>query len=259
MLLHPEGDREWRALIRPARQVRVGDSMRLCIGNGRNVCAEVSGLTEDGGRILRFANQAERDIVGFAGEAPLPPYIHSRLNDEERYQTVYSHSPGSAAAPTAGLHFTEAMLARCGNSGVGLARITLHIGVDTFRPIRVSDLDDHKMHGEWVSISEADAAKIHATHGRVVAVGTTTVRALESAAAGPRTVTAFRGKSCLFIKPGFDFRVVDCLLTNFHLPKSTLLALVSALAGRNAVLEAYRQAVALRYRFYSFGDAMLII
>ncbi len=259
LLLHPEGEKEWRALIRPARRIRIGDRLTICAGNAREVCAEITGVTEEGGRILKFGSRSARDALGLAGEAPLPPYIHSKLVDEERYQTVYSEYPGSAAAPTAGLHFTNEMLERCAGKGIGLARITLHVGIDTFRPLRVAELDDHKMHGESVRISEHEAAIINATTGRIVAVGTTTVRALESAATGPRSIAAFRGETCLFIKPGFEFRVVDCMLTNFHLPKSTLLALVSAFAGRENILEAYRQAAALKYWFYSFGDAMLIL
>jgi S-adenosylmethionine:tRNA ribosyltransferase-isomerase len=259
LLLRPAGDREWEALVYPGKNMRAGVEIVF----GTRCCDEVRAIvtdrTPDGGRVLRFADAAARDSMAASGEAPLPPYIRERLADEERYQTVYGTHPGSAAAPTAGLHFTEEMLTAAQNLGVQVARLTLHVGVDTFRPVREDDVDRHVMHGEWYSIGQAASEAIAACRGRIVAVGTTVVRALESAARDEGAVTAGSGVTRLFIRPGHQFRVVEALLTNFHLPRSTLLMLVSAFAGREAVLAAYRRAVAEQMRFYSFGDAMLVI
>jgi S-adenosylmethionine:tRNA ribosyltransferase-isomerase len=205
---------------------------------------------------------------------PLPPYIRAPLRDAERYQTVYARQPGSAAAPTAGLHFTPELLAQVQDQGVGLAFVTLHIGLDTFRPVEVDQLDEHTMHSEELELDAATAERINATRaagGRVVAVGTTSVRVLESVAAltaerqaagelaGEDVVAPYRGRTSLFIQPGYRFRAVDALITNFHLPRSTLIVLISAFAGRELTLRAYDEAIRERYRFYSFGDAMLIL
>lgn len=268
------GPDTWEALVRPGRRVREGQ--RLDFGAGA-LTAEVLARTAAGGRIVRLAARAGSVDAALAvlGTVPLPPYIRAPLTDVERYQTVYARAPGSAAAPTAGLHFTPGLLAALEARGVGVVYVTLHIGLDTFRPIDEDDLTEHKMHSEEIELDAAAAARINATRaagGRLVAVGTTSVRVLESAAelaaaaSGPGAtgdgvfplVMPFRGRTSLFIQPGHQFRAVDVMITNFHLPRSTLLVLVSAFAGRELILRAYAEAVARRYRFYSFGDAMLI-
>jgi len=259
LLLRPRGETEWEALIRPGKRLRTGACLRFALSGGAEVDAAIRETTAEGGRILRFADRQTRDRLATEGVAPLPPYIHTRLEDEERYQTVYAGPGGSAAAPTAGLHFTPEMLAQVESAGVQIARVTLHVGVDTFRPVRTEEVEAHVMHGEWFTISPQDAARINATPGRVVAVGTTVVRSLESAAVGPGCIAPTTAETRLFITPGFRFQIVQALLTNFHLPKSTLLMLVSAFAGREKVLAAYQAAIEERYRFYSFGDAMLIV
>lgn len=207
-------------------------------------------------RHLRFADDPDLAAVG---EVPLPPYISQRLSEEARYDTVYAVTPGSAAAPTAGLHFTPEILASLSAGGVGSARVTLHVGIDTFRPVDVERLDDHQMHGEICRLSEPDAEAINARKGRLVAVGTTSVRTLETFAEDSGRLAPGEIRSSLFIRPGYRFRAVDAMFTNFHLPRTTMLAMISALAGIEPVREAYRQAVAERYRFLSFGDSMLII
>lgn len=259
LLLRPFGECEWEALLKPARPLRVGARFTLLTADQTPVLADVTAATPEGGRRLRFADPETRDRLAREGEAPLPPYIHQRLQDEERYQTVYSGPGGSAAAPTAGLHFTNEMLEEIERRGIEIARLTLHVGVDTFRPVREENPQEHAMHGEWYTISPEAAERINATQGRIVAVGTTTARALESAAVAPRRVEPTTGVTRLFILPGYTFQVVEALLTNFHLPKSTLVMMVSALASREQILDAYRQAVEARFRFYSFGDAMLIV
>ncbi|MBF6589693.1 MAG: tRNA preQ1(34) S-adenosylmethionine ribosyltransferase-isomerase QueA [Ktedonobacterales bacterium] len=263
----------WEALVRPGRRLREGQ--RLIFGDGA-LTAEIEARTPSGGRFVRLM-AADGDLPGTLarlGHMPLPPYIHQPLADAERYQTIYARQPGSAAAPTAGLHFTPALLAALEAQGIGVAFVTLHIGLDTFRPIAEDDLTTHAMHSEEIELDAATAGRIHATRaagGRIIAVGTTAVRVLESAAAiaadaspgeggvAPSVVVPFRGRTSLFIMPGHTFRAVDAMITNFHLPRSTLVVLVSAFAGRELVLRAYAEAVAQRYRFYSFGDAMLIL
>lgn len=259
LLLAPRGDLEWEALARPARPLHPGVEIELPTANGATCCAQIVDVTDEGGRVLRFASQQERDSMAHAGTVPLPPYIHTPLKNEERYQTVYAGPGGSAAAPTAGLHFTEAMLDTLRAEGIETATVTLHVGVDTFRPVKTETVEEHQMHGEWYTIPPATAHAVANATGRVVAIGTTVVRALESAARSPRNLRVGANVTRLFITPGFQYQVVDGLLTNFHLPKSTLLMLVSALAGREHVLAAYRRAVDERMLFYSFGDAMLII
>jgi len=259
LLLRPRGEREWEALVRPGKRLRSGATIEFARRDGRTIQACVRESTPDGGRILELASMEERDALLHEGVTPLPPYIHASLEDEERYQTVYAREGGSAAAPTAGLHFTPELLARAEATGVSIAKVTLHVGVDTFRPVRVENIEDHEMHGEWFTLSPEAARTINETTGRIIAVGTTSVRVLESAAAEWRQVRPTTGETRLFITPGREFNVVDGLLTNFHLPKSTLLMLVSALAGCENIRSAYRRAIEERMRFFSFGDAMLII
>ena len=259
LLLRPvDGDRHrWEALIRPARRLDVGSEVRF---DGSALAVSID---------ERHAETATVRLNGVAdplaevrriGRMPTPPYIKERLRDAERYQTVFAKEEGSAAAPTAGLHFTPELLGAIRNRGVGTSFITLHVGSDTFRPVRVDDPRQHAIHREWFRIDDAAATAINAARqqgGRVVGVGTTTVRVLETAVAGDQ-VQAGEGWAGLLILPGHRFRIVDALLTNFHLPKSTLLMLVSAFAGRERVLAAYAEAIQERYRFYSFGDCMLI-
>jgi S-adenosylmethionine:tRNA ribosyltransferase-isomerase len=264
------GRDHWEALVRPGRRVREGQRLEFASGA---LAADVLERTPAGGRIVRL-EAADGDVAGALariGTVPLPPYIRAPLADPERYQTVYARVPGSAAAPTAGLHFTPALLADLQARGVGLVYVTLHIGLDTFRPIEEADVAQHQIHSEEIALDAATAARINAVRaagGRIVAVGTTAVRVLESAAAHAEeqgnadsgaVVAPLCGRTSLFIVPGHRFRAVDVLLTNFHLPRSTLIVLVSAFAGRELVLRAYAEAVAQRYRFYSFGDAMLVV
>jgi S-adenosylmethionine:tRNA ribosyltransferase-isomerase len=259
LLLRPlDGDRlRWEALIRPGRRLEPGsqvwfDDSRLAVAvekrTGETAVVRLNGVADPLTEVRRI------------GRMPTPPYIKERLGDQERYQTVYAREEGSAAAPTAGLHFTPELLAAITGRGVGLAFVTLHVGVDTFRPVRAEDPAQHTIHREWYRIDDASAIAIRKTKRqgkRVVAVGTTCVRVLETAAI-ENGVTAGEGWTGLLILPGHRFLVVDAMLTNFHLPKSTLLMLVSAFAGRDRVLAAYREAIQRRYRFYSFGDCMLI-
>lgn len=260
------GPDRWEALARPGKRIHTGQ--RLVFGEGALV-AEIEGVAASGARIVRLLPREGTIAAAVArvGATPLPPYIHERLADPERYQTVYARDPGSAAAPTAGLHFTRDLLERIEGMGVGIAYVTLHIGLDTFRPVEKDDLSDHVMHSEWIEMSEETARRINATRaagGRVIAVGTTSTRTLEAVAAlavehGAGTAMPYQGRTSLFITPGYQFRAVDGLITNFHLPRSTLLALVSAFAGRDHILRAYAEAIECGYRFYSFGDATLLI
>jgi S-adenosylmethionine:tRNA ribosyltransferase-isomerase len=264
LLVEPLPDGAWAALVRPGRKLRDGEAVTLH-GSAEAVLEE---RLEEGMRRVRFPDEV--DVEAFAeahGRMPLPPYIARARGadprdalDRERYQTVYARRTGSCAAPTAGLHFDGPLLARLRARGVGTAEITLHVGPGTFRPVKADRIEDHRLHAESYEVTSETAAAIEGTRargGRIVAVGTTTVRVLESIAAeGP--IRATRGSTRLFIHPPYRFRVVDALLTNFHLPRSSLLMLVAALAGREAVLRAYRHAVAAGYRFYSYGDAMLI-
>ncbi len=250
--------RTWEALARPARRLKPGTALELEGGLG----AEVEAAGERGLRRLRFAAEVEPHLERF-GHVPLPPYIRrgDEAADRESYQTVYARHPGAVAAPTAGLHFTPELLADLEARGVHRAAVTLHVGYGTFKPITAERVEDHRMDAERYSVPEAAAAAIRRARrsgGRVVAVGTTVVRTLESAASGDGTVRSGAGSTELFITPGFRFRAVDALLTNFHLPRSTLLMLVCAFAGRDRVLAAYREAVARGYRFYSYGDAMFL-
>jgi S-adenosylmethionine:tRNA ribosyltransferase-isomerase len=261
----------WEALVRPGRRIHEGGS--IIFGEGI-LTAAVLARTPSGGRLLRLEAQSG-DVpraIEQLGSVPLPPYIHQPLTNTERYQTVYARQPGSAAAPTAGLHFTRELLENLGEQGIGQAFVTLHIGLDTFRPIGEDNLKDHTMHSEEIEVDGETADRINAARaagGRIIAVGTTAVRTLESVAervaahpevgAGTGVVEPFRGRTSLFLRPGSTFRAVDIMLTNFHLPRSTLIVLVSAFAGRELILRAYEHAIAQGYRFYSFGDAMLIL
>src|SRR5579883_1315196 len=259
----------WETLVRPGRRIREGQELLFAApdadAQASALAATVLARTEAGGRILRFLPPASGEpvdaVLARLGSVPLPPYIRAPLTDPERYQTVYSREPGSAAAPTAGLHFTPELLARLSAHGVQTAFVLLHVGLDTFRPVEVEDPSEHKMHSEAFALDAEAAAQINAARergGRIVAVGTTSVRVLESLPDGP-TVAPAQGQTTLFIRPGYQFRWVDALITNFHLPRSSLLMLVSAFAGYDLMRRAYAEAVAARYRFFSFGDAMLIL
>jgi S-adenosylmethionine:tRNA ribosyltransferase-isomerase len=254
-LLLSGGPLEFDALLRPGKRLKPGAV--ICFGD---LTARVVADLSDGLKRLRFDpidGLAER--IREHGQTPLPPYIHAALNDPERYQTVYGDRPGSAAAPTAGLHFTQEILSRLEANGVKLGRVTLHVGLDTFRPVQSEDLDEHAMHGERCEISVETAAAIANCRGRVIAVGTTAVRTLESFADQSREVRSGEMLSRLFIRPGYRFKVIDGMFTNFHLPKTTMMMMISALAGRERVLAAYDAAVHEKYRFLSFGDSMLIM
>jgi S-adenosylmethionine:tRNA ribosyltransferase-isomerase len=256
LLLREHDAATWEALVRG--RVAPGTRLTLAEGTGQPT-AEVVALLPHGSRLVRFDCDV-RAVLARLGELPLPPYIRTMPADPERYQTVYAREPGSAAAPTAGLHFTAPLLEAVASVGAGLAFVTLHVGLDTFRPIEEDEVEAHAIHREWAELPEATAEAVNAAR-RVVAVGTTAVRVLETAAAeavGGR-VAPYRGWTGLYIRPGHEFRAVDALVTNFHLPRSTLLLLVAAFTGRELMERAYREAIAERYRFYSFGDAMLLL
>ena len=259
LLLVDRGDKVWECLVRPGRKLRTG--AKIVFGDGE-LTAEVVDQTEDGNRMVRFDYDGVfLEILERLGQMPLPPYIKEKLRDPERYQTVYSRVVGSAAAPTAGLHFTPELLNAVESKGVKLCYVTLHVGLGTFRPVKVDDVDKHKMHSEYCIIPRETADVINETRqngGRVICVGTTSCRTVESWADRDGTLRPSAGWTDIFIYPGYRFKATDALITNFHLPESTLLMLVSALAGREHILEAYRQAVEERYRFFSFGDAMFI-
>ena len=259
LLKNTQGD-DWEVLAKPAKRLRVG--AQISFGDGRLTATVVEEL-EHGGRIVRFGYEGIfLEVLESLGEMPHPPYIHEKLADRERYQTVYAKENGSAAAPTAGLHFTEELLEQIAAKGVKLVYLTLHVGLGTFRPVSVDSLDDHEMHSEFYSLSEEAAQtlrQVKANGGRVIAVGTTSIRTLETIGSKFQgQIQADSGWTNIFIKPGYDWKVVDAFSTNFHLPKSTLVMLVSAFAGRSLTLEAYEHAIAERYRFFSFGDAMFI-
>lgn len=250
----------WEVLVRPGRKARPGD--RISFGGGR-LTAEVLTIVEDGNRLVRFHYDGVFEaILEELGEMPLPPYITHKLEDKTRYQTVYAAHDGSAAAPTAGLHFTPELLKEIEEMGVKIANVTLHVGLGTFRPVKVDDVLDHEMHSEYFVVEEEQAAIMNEAKrngGRIFAVGTTSTRTLESVTDENGVIQAKSGWTKIFIYPGYTFKAVDCLITNFHLPESTLIMLVSALAGKELVMETYAEAVRERYRFFSFGDAMLIV
>ena len=249
----------WECLVKPGKKARPGT--RLVFGDGL-LHAQVEDVVEDGNRLIRFFYDGIwEEVLDRLGEMPLPPYITHKLQDRNRYQTVYAKFDGSAAAPTAGLHFTPKLLQQIEDMGVDLAYVTLHVGLGTFRPVKVENVKEHHMHSEYYQVSTEAAEKINRTKkngGRVICVGTTSCRTVESAADENGQVEAGCGDTDIFIYPGYRFKVLDALITNFHLPESTLVMLVSALAGREHVLAAYEEAVKERYRFFSFGDAMLI-
>jgi len=259
VLLSRQEDDVWRVLVKPGKRAQIGT--RFIFADGL-LKAEVLAKTEEGGRLVRFHYDGVfEEVLDKAGIMPLPPYIHEELKDRDRYQTVYAQHSGSAAAPTAGLHFTPDLLRRIEESGVRIAKVTLHVGIGTFRPVKTENLEDHHMHEEVYNVDAKAADIINRTRdagGRVIAVGTTSLRTIESIADETGHVKPGSGSTGIFIYPGYKFKVTDALITNFHLPKSTLLMLVSALAGREEILRVYREAIEKRYRFFSFGDAMFI-
>jgi S-adenosylmethionine:tRNA ribosyltransferase-isomerase len=259
LLLRRRAPDIWQAAVNPGRRLPVGARLEFA----ERLTGEIISRSPDGTREIRFAGEGDvAALLMRAGEVPLPPYIHTALEDAGRYQTVYARSEGSSAAPTAGMHFTDELLANIEALGVRRAAVTLHIGMATFRPIRADQVEAHDMHREWIDVPAATAQAINDTRaagGRVIAVGTTVVRALETCADDAGAARAWQGDTDLYITPGHRFRLVDVLLTNFHLPRTTLLVLVCAFAGRDNVLRAYREAIEQRYRFLSFGDAMLTI
>ena len=258
LLLRRLDEHRWETLVKPGRRAKTG--VRFAFGP--ELTAEVLESTQDGGRIVRFDYEGIwEEVLDRAGEIPLPPYITERLDDAERYQTVYSREQGSAAAPTAGLHFTKELLGRLKEKGVLVEEVLLHVGLGTFRPVKEEDVEKHHMHSEYYEVSEETAERINrarAAGGRIICVGTTSCRTLETVADEQGIIHAGNGWTDIFIKPGYHFKAADALITNFHLPESTLLMLVSALSSREEMLRVYRHAVDERYRFFSFGDAMFI-
>ena len=260
LLLKRKQNDVWETLVKPGRKAKTGT--RISFGDGL-LKGEVIDVVDEGNRLIRFEYDGIfEEILDQLGQMPLPPYITHQLKDKDRYNTVYAAHEGSAAAPTAGLHFTPELLEEIDRKGVDIARVTLHVGLGTFRPVKVEDVENHHMHSEFYMIDEKAAEKINgakARGGRIICVGTTSCRTIESAADENGHLKACSGWTEIFIYPGYTFKVLDGLITNFHLPESTLIMLVSALAGRDHVLAAYEEAVRDRYRFFSFGDAMLII
>ena len=257
-LLRRIGKDNWEVLVKPGKKAIIGNKIIF----SDELSCEVLSHTDFGGRIVKFNyNGIFEEILDKLGETPLPPYIHEKLEDSERYQTVYNRERGSAAAPTAGLHFTQEQMNELKNAGINLGFVTLHVGLGTFRPVNVENIEEHVMHEEYFTIPSETVALINQTkknNRRVIAVGTTSIRTLESAFVDGE-LKPMSGSTNIFIYPGYKFKVVDAIITNFHLPKSTLIMLISAFAGREFTLKAYREAVKERYRFFSFGDAMFII
>jgi len=260
LLLKRLSDSRWETLVKPGKRCRVGD--RVSFGNGKLLC-EIKEVLPDGNRIVEFIfDGIFEEILDALGQMPLPPYITHELKDRNRYQTVYAKYDGSAAAPTAGLHFTKELLERIAEKGVSIAHVTLHVGLGTFRPVKEENILDHQMHTEWYRVLPEDAEKMNEAKRsghRVIAVGTTSCRTLETVADENGVMKAASGETGIFIYPGYRFKEVDALITNFHLPESTLIMLVSAFADREKVLKAYEEAVSMKYRFFSFGDAMLLV
>ncbi len=259
LLLKRKENNIWETLVKPGKKAKIGT--KISFGDGL-LMGEVVDIVEEGNRLIQFTYEGIfEEILDQLGQMPLPPYITHHLEDKNRYQTVYAEHTGSAAAPTAGLHFTPELLEKIEKKGVDIARVTLHVGLGTFRPVKVDEITDHHMHSEFFRIEEEAATKINRakdTGKKVICVGTTSCRTVESAADETGHLKACSGWTEIFIYPGYQFKVLDSLITNFHLPESTLVMLVSALAGREHVLAAYEEAVKERYRFFSFGDAMLI-
>ena len=260
MLLKRRANDVWETLVKPGKKLRPG--AKITFGDGR-LRAEVLEVVEEGNRLVKFCYEGIfEEILDSLGEMPLPPYITHKLEDKEMYQTVYAKFDGSAAAPTAGLHFTKELLNKIEEKGIKIASITLHVGLGTFRPVKVDDVNNHHMHTEWYEVNAEAAEIINETKrngGRVICVGTTSCRTIESVADENGYMKAKTGETDIFIYPGYKFKVMDGLITNFHLPESTLVMLVSAFAGKENVLAAYETAVKERYRFFSFGDAMILI
>ena len=256
-----EGD-IWETMVRPGKRLKPGDSVLFSDEKGKKLRAEILDYGEDGTRIVKMEYDGIlMERLEEIGSMPLPPYIHEKLEERDRYQTVYAKNNGSAAAPTAGLHFTDELLKELQEKGVKIARVTLHVGLGTFRPVKVDNVLEHKMHDEYYEISEESVEIINSAKekgNRIFAVGTTSVRTLETVYKKYGKLVACKGNTDIFIYPGFEFKVVDCLITNFHLPKSTLIMLVSAFASKEIIMNAYNEATKNKYRFFSFGDAMLI-
>lgn len=259
LLLKRKKDDIWECLVKPGKKARPG--AKITFGNGI-LTGEIIDIVEEGNRLIQFHYEGIfEEILDQLGEMPLPPYITHKLQDKNRYQTVYAKHDGSAAAPTAGLHFTEELLKKVQEKGVNIAHVTLHVGLGTFRPVKVDDVEQHHMHSEFYMVEEDQAELINRTKkqgGRVIAVGTTSCRTLESASDEDGVIHAGSGWTEIFIYPGYRFKMIDGLITNFHLPESTLMMLVSALAGKERIMAAYEEAVQEKYRFFSFGDAMFI-
>ncbi|MEI2664549.1 tRNA preQ1(34) S-adenosylmethionine ribosyltransferase-isomerase QueA [Rossellomorea sp. LJF3] len=259
LLLKQEDGDKWETLVKPAKRIRVGTEIVFGDGKLKATCVD---LKDHGGRILEFRYEGIfYEVLDELGEMPLPPYIRERLEEQDRYQTVFAKERGSAAAPTAGLHFTEELLEELKEKGVHIAFITLHVGLGTFRPVSVETIEDHDMHAEFYQVSEGTARllnEVRANGGKIITVGTTSTRTLETIASKHGTFVEENGWTNIFIYPGYEFKGIDGLITNFHLPKSTLIMLVSAFAGQDNVMHAYETAVKEKYRFFSFGDAMLI-
>lgn len=249
----------WECLVKPGKKAKIGNKIEF--GEGKLV-GEIVDIVEEGNRLIKFTYEGIfEEILDEIGTMPLPPYIHHKLKDKNRYQTVYALNNGSAAAPTAGLHFTKELLNKIEEKGTEVVRVTLHVGLGTFRPVKVDDVTKHHMHSEYYEVSEEAANKINsikAAGGRIICVGTTSCRTIESTSDDSGKVIPSKGNTEIFIYPGYKFKVLDCLITNFHLPESTLLMLVSALTTKENIMKAYHEAIDNRYRFFSFGDAMLI-
>ncbi|MBR6223652.1 MAG: tRNA preQ1(34) S-adenosylmethionine ribosyltransferase-isomerase QueA [Lachnospiraceae bacterium] len=260
LLLKRHEEKLWEAIVRPGKKLRPG--AKVSFGDGL-LTGEIVEILNEGNRLVRFEYEGIwEELLDKLGQMPLPPYITHKLKDKNRYQTVYAKHEGSAAAPTAGLHFTEELLKRIEEKGIRIARVTLHVGLGTFRPVKVDNILEHHMHSEYYMIDEEAAGiinKTKASGGRVISVGTTSTRTLETAGQADGTIKASSGDTDIFIYPGYQFKIVDGLITNFHLPESTLLMLVSAFSDRERILKVYEEAVRERYRFFSFGDAMFIV
>lgn len=259
-LLNDLGDDTWEVLTKPGKKAIPG--AKFVFGEKNELHAEVLEVREDGNRIVKFSyNGIFQEILDSIGAMPLPPYIHNKLKDKERYQTVYSKYKGSSAAPTAGLHFTKELLGKIKEKGIKIAEVTLHVGLGTFRPVKEDDILKHKMHSEWYEINQEACDVINQTKkngGRVIAVGTTSCRVIESVSQKGKELVPMSGNTDIFIYPGYKFKILDALITNFHLPESTLIMLVASIAGYDNIMNAYKIAVDNRYRFFSFGDAMFI-
>ena len=263
LLLRIRENGEWETLVRPGKRAKIGASFSF----GRELRASVLDIVEGGNRVVKFEYDTEKyksiyEVLDVIGNMPLPPYITKKLEKKDDYQTVYAKKEGSVAAPTAGLHFTEELIEKIKEKGVGFGEVTLHVGLGTFRPVKVDNVEEHLMHSEYFHISEEVASEINRRRergGRIIAVGTTSCRVLESVADESGKIHPMTAQTAIFIYPGYKFKAIDALITNFHLPESTLIMLISALAGKENVMRAYEEAVRERYRFFSFGDAMLIV